>query len=195
MNYGDILSFLLPMAGTALQYRAQNNALERQQQAIAAAQAEQDAMQQQRAAQTMSFAQQMTPQATEAALVQAIAPQQQRLEGVAQQAASAMGGATQPANAGDAYSTALAKRSADELQRAIAEAGLLAKAGGAQRMMFNQGLTGADNASRVDDISASMAQAARASDRGITNAGRVNPGQMFAGGLMQAAGPSFAMRR
>ncbi len=189
MDWATAFEMLSSLGGAAMQQREQRQAQSRQAAAIAAAQAEQDALARRRQAMVMEQAQRMAVPQTEQQLAQVIQPQQQRLEGVAREAASAQ--VARPAGASPTYDTEMAKRAADELQRAIAEAGMAARAGGGQRLMFEQGLQGANAASGMDDITSIMRNAARASDRGITNAGRVNAGTMVGGSLLQAASPQI----
>lgn len=184
-------ALLAALGGISIQYDAQRDALRRQQQAIAAAQAEQAAMQQRRQAQVVDMARRYTPEATTQQLDQVIAPQQQRLEGVAQQAATQMGTAPTPAGASSRYTVAMGQRATDELRRAIAEAGMAARAGGGQRLMFEQGLTQAQGASDLDSITSAMRSAARASENRIARAGQVSPGRMFWGGALTTL-PAFA---
>jgi hypothetical protein len=185
MGWEDILSAMLSIGGAKMQYDAQRDAIKRQQAAIAAAQAEQAAMQQRRQAQVVDMARRMTPEATTAQLEQTIAPQQQRLEGVAQQAAT-QSAVQPPPGSSSRYTAAMGDRAAAELQRAIAEAGLAARAGGGQRLMFEQGLQQAQGASDLDSITSAMQQAARQSENRINRAGVVDPRRMFGGGLLQA---------
>lgn len=185
MGWEDILSAMLSIGGAKMQYDAQRDAIKRQQAAIAAAQAEQAAMQQRRQAQVVDMARRMTPEATTQQYDQTIAPQQQRLEGVAQQAAT-QSAVQPPPGSSSRYTAAMGDRAAAELQRAIAEAGMTARAGGGQRLMFEQGLQQAQGASDVDSITSAMRQAARQSENRINRAGAVDPRRMFTGGLLQA---------
>lgn len=185
MGWEDILSAMISIGGAKMQYDAQRDAIKRQQQAIAAAQAQQAQMQQQRQAQVVDMARRFTPEATTAQLDQTIAPQQQRLEGVAQQAAT-QSAVQPPPGSSSRYTAAMGDRAAAELQRAIAEAGMTARAGGGQRLMFEQGLQQAQGASDLDSITSAMRQAARQSENRINRAGQVDPRRMFAGGLLQA---------
>jgi ribosomal protein L22 len=190
MNWQDILELIVAGGGAKMQYDAQRDALRRQQQEIAAAQAQQAQMQGQRQAQVLDMARMMTPQAATQQLEQVIAPQVTRLQGVAQQAAAPTGAA--PTGSSERYNTEMARRAAAELERAIAEAGMAARAGGGQRLMFEQGLGQAQGASDLDTISSAMRQAARASQNRIQQAGRVDPRRMVAGGLMLAGAQPIA---
>lgn len=180
----DILSAIVAGTGAKLQYDAQNDALRRQQQAIAAAQAQQASLQQQRQGQVLEMARQFTPEAAAQQLEQAIAPQQQRLEGVAQQAATQSATAPAPVGASARYDTSRAQRSAEELQRAMVEAGLAARAGGGQRLMFEQGMKQAQGASDLDTISSAMLHASRASQNQINRAGQVDPRRLLVSGAL-----------
>lgn len=183
-------ALLAVIGGLGTQYSAQRDAIRRQQQAIAAAQAQQAQMQQQRQAQVVDMARRFTPQETSAQLEQTIAPQQQRLEGVAQQAAT-QSAVQPPPGSSSRYTAAMGDRAAEELQRAIAEAGMSARAGGGQRLMFEQGLQQAQGASDLDNITSAMRQAARQSESRIARAGQLSPAQMFWGGTLTRL-PAFA---
>lgn len=188
----DILGLMLAAGGAKVQHDAQRDAIRRQEAEIAAAQAQQDQMQQRRQAQVLEMARRMTPESATQQMEQAIAPQQQRLEGVATQAATQMGTAPAPAGASGAYTAAMGDRAAEELRRAIAEAGMMARAGGGQRLMFEQGLDQAEGASGLDTISSAMRQAARESENRISRAGQVDPRRMFTGGMLMAGAQPIA---
>lgn len=188
-----IVSAIASAGGAAIQYDAQRDAQKRQKREIERAAAEQDEFTRRQQAQVLENAAKITDTAQpQEQLARAVAPAQERLEGVAQQAAQTVAaGAPRPVGASSRYDTELAKRAAAELERAIAEAGMAARAGGGRQLMFEQGLTAAQGASDVDNIASLMQQAARNSQTRIGQAGNVNPGQMLAGGLVQAAGPAI----
>lgn len=188
ITIGLIISAIAGLGGTAIQYNAQRDAQKRQQRAIEDAAAEQAEFTKRRNAQVVSNAEAFTPQRTGEQLARVVAPAQERLEGVAQQAAEVSGTVARPAGAANRYDTESAKRAAAELERAIAEAGMAARAGAGRRLMFEQGLTGAQGASDVDNITSLMEQAARRSQTRVQQAGNVNPNAMLAGGLLQAGG-------
>lgn len=186
-----IVSAIASAGGAAIQYDAQRDAQKRQKRELERAAAEQEDFTQRRQAQVLTNAQELAVDPA-AQLQRAVAPAQERLEGVARQAAQTSANtASRPVGASSRFDTEMAKRAAAELERAIAEAGMAARAGGGRQMMFEQGLTAAQGASDVDNIVSLMQQSARNSQTRIGQAGNVNPGQMLAGGLVQAAGPAI----
>jgi hypothetical protein len=186
-----IISAIASAGGAYLQYDAQRDAQKRQRREIEAAQDEQEEFDRRRQAQVLENAVKVAADPQEQ-LQRVVQPAQERLEGVAQQAAQTTAqSASRPVGASSRYDTEMAKRAAAELERAILEAGMAARAGGGRQMMFEQGLTNAQGASDVDNLVSIMQQAARNSRTRIDQAGNVNSGQMLAGGLIQAAGPAI----
>ncbi len=187
-----LISAIASAGGAAIQYDAQRDAQKRQKREIEAAQASQAEFDKRRQAQVLENAVKLTDPQPQEQLARAVAPAQERLEGVAQQAAQTTAQtASRPVGASSRYDTEMAKRAAAELERAIAEAGMAARAGGGRSLMFEQGLTAAQGASDVDNLVSAMQQAARNSQTRINQAGVPNAGQMLAGGLVQAAGPAI----
>lgn len=187
MDWSTAFQMLAALGGARMQQRAISQAQDRQSAAIQAAQAEQDALAQQRNQAILQSAEQFAPPQAMQQYEQGIAQQAPRLEGVAQQAAQAQ--VARPAGASGAFDTHMQERSAAELQRALAEAGMRARASGAGRLGFEQQLQQANDASGLNDMAAQMSSAARRGNRQITNAGRVNAGNMVAGQLLQAGAP------
>jgi len=192
ITIGLIISALAAGAGTYLQYDAQRDAQKRQKREIEAAQASQAEFDKRRQAQVLENAVKLTDPQPQEQLARVVAPAQDRLAGVAQQAAPTTAQpARRPVGASSRYDTEMAKRAAAELERAIAEAGMAARAGGGRSLMFEQGLTAAQGASDVDNLVSAMQQAARNSQTRINQAGVPNAGQMLAGGLVQATGSAI----
>jgi len=186
-----LISAIASAGGAAIQYDAQRDAQKRQKRDLERAAAEQDEFTRRQQAQVLTNAQEIAADPA-MQLQRAVQPAQERLEGVARQAAQTSANtASRPVGASSRFDTEMAKRAAAELERAITEAGMAARAGGGRQMMFEQGLTAAQGASDVDNIVSLMQQSARNSQTRIGQAGNVNPGQMLAGGLVQAAGPAI----
>lgn len=187
MDLGFLLSLLSAAGGVAMQNRAQQSALDRQSALVDQGAAQQRALQQQQQQLVTNNAQQYTPANTVQMMQDAIAPQQQRLESIAKDAVQAT--APSVPNAGSDFQRAAAERTASELSRAMERAGMVARAGGADRARMEQGFNNANTASKVDDLSSVMASAARNNQNQITHAGIPNRGQMITGSLLRGASP------
>lgn len=187
MDLGFLVSLLTAAGGSALQNRAQQQALDRQSALVDQGAAQQRQLQQQQQQTILNNAQMYSPQNTVQMMQDAIAPEKQRLQSIAQDAVQAT--APSVPNPGSDFQNASAARTAMELQRALDRAGMVARADAAGRTRMEQGFNNANTASKVDDISSVMASAARNNQNQITRAGIPNRGQMITGSLLRGVSP------
>lgn len=191
----DFLTQLALMyAGNAIQSRAQNKAIQRQNESIRQGQQEQSALAQQKVDEIFRNATAFQPQNAEAALAQAVQPIQANLEGVAQQAA-AESQRPVPTNASADFKAGSEARNESELARAMRMAGLQAQAQGAGRVQMSQNMANNQMASNLSNISSTMRDAAAQRENETMQAGRVNGGQMALGSALMASPFLFNQRR
>lgn len=187
---GTTIAALMAMvAGSAMQYKAQQDASKRQQAETRASLARQAEFQQQAERKAMDTAQEFTTdnrsekqQQIEENLIQEfIKPAES-----AQQINSAQ--STTQGNVSNDYTAAKAGRELETMKTAQALARILGKTTSAGRLRTNESIRVADAASGIDQLGNFSRGQAGADQLAIQNAGRPSAGMMLGGSALQAAG-------
>ncbi len=175
--------------GMLMQQQAQDEAAERQQQAINASLAQQDAWSRKAELTALDNAQEYRP---EARLQRFNEARQQAGDSLAQslvrsrETAPAM---SMPAGRlSEDFSTAKATSTANQLEQAIRNAQLMGRMRGAGDMLTNEGITNANYATQLGAIARKAAGDALAAQHGIAMAGKPDGFQSGLGGLMTGIG-------
>jgi hypothetical protein len=185
----EIAALVALIASAGVQYKASTDAQERQQQEIQRSLAAQEALQKEAEAKALSTAKTFDPKdriEEQAAIENAIstellAPVSESQQIRAQQQ-------TTQGNVSDDYTTAKAKSDVTALKSAEQLARLLGKTTSSNRLRMNEGIRLMDTGQDIDQLN-SFSRGQQGADRiAIQQAGNIDPGMVFAGQLLGAAG-------
>lgn len=177
------------IASAAIQYKASSDAQERQQKEIQRSLAAQELLQREAETKALTTAKTYDPKdriAEQAAIENAIstellAPVSESQQIRAQQQ-------TTQGNVSDDYTTAKAKSDVNALKSAESLARLLGKTTSSNRLRMNEGIRLMDTGQSIDQLN-SFSRGQQGADRiAIQQAGNIDPGMVFAGQLLGAAG-------
>lgn len=184
-----IAALIASLGGTALQYKANQDAAARADEETRKALARQDALQREAEQKALGQAQQFNTPDRQVAQQQI---EQQLTQEFTQPAESAQNihaqQATTQGNVSDDYTAAKAASDLNTLKNARALAGLFAKTTAASRLRGNEAIQVADTAAGIDRLGNFSRGQAGADQLAIENAARPDAGTQLVGGLLQAAG-------
>lgn len=182
------------VAGAAIQYQSQTEAQERQQQQIQRSLAAQEELQKRAESKAMATAEKFAPKdrlTEQNAIADQIAAE--LIAPVSDSQAIRAQQQTTQGNVSDDYTTAKATSDANALKNADALARLLGKTTSANRLRMNEGIRLMDTGMAIDQLN-SFSKGQQAADAiAIQQAGLVDPGKVFAGQLLSAAGSAGLM--
>lgn len=182
------------VAGAGVQYKASSDAQARQKREIAASLQAQRELQMQAEKKSMDAAQGYAPE-------KRIAEQTELADGIEQsliapvsesQAIRSQQSTTQGDVSGD-YSTAKAASDLETVKQAQTLARLLGKTTSASRLRMNEGIRLMDTGQAVDQLAGFSRGRQVADNIAIQQAGQLDPGKVFAGQLLSAAGSAGLM--
>jgi len=185
----EIAALVALIASAGVQYKASTDAQERQQQEIQRSLEAQDKLQKEAETKALTTAKTYDPKdriQEQAAIENAIstellAPVSESQQIRAQQQ-------TTQGNVSDDYTTAKAKSDVNALKSAESLARLLGKTTSSNRLRMNEGIRLMDTGQGIDQLN-SFSRGQQAADRiAIQQAGNIDPGMVFAGQLLGAAG-------
>lgn len=185
----EIAALVALIASAGVQYKASTDAQERQQQEIQRSLEAQEKLQREAETKALTTAKTYDPKdrmAEQAAIENAIstellAPVSESQQIRAQQQ-------TTQGNVSDDYTTAKAKSDVNALKSAEQLARLLGKTTSSNRLRMNEGIRLMDTGQGIDQLN-SFSRGQQAADRiAIQQAGNIDPGMVFAGQLLGAAG-------
>lgn len=183
---------LLSAYGANQQAEAQNDAAERQQQAINAQLEQQDKFSRIAEGKAMDNAQEYDMTKRTDRLEDA---KTQAGESLAQSLVKSREDVGTPTQASgklsDAFTADRASRMADQFQESVDMAKLMGRMRGVNDMLGNEAVTNADYASQLNTIGRNAKGSYDAAQPGIIAAGKVDGGQMAMGSLLQSAGTSY----
>lgn len=190
----EIAALVALIAGAAVQYQANVEAQDRQQSQIRRSLEAQDKLQREAESKAMATASKFSPKDRMAEQAQIEA---QITEGLItpvseSQAIRAEQQTTQGNVSGD-YTTAKAASDATALKNADALARLLGKTTSANRLRMNEGVRLMDTGMAIDQLNNFSKGQQGADSIAIQQAGLVDPGKVFAGQLLSAAGSAGLM--
>lgn len=190
----EIAAIVALIAGAAVQYQANVEAQDRQQSQIRRSLEAQDKLQREAESKAMATASKFSPKDRMAEQAQIEA---QITEGLItpvseSQAIRAEQQTTQGNVSGD-YTTAKAASDATALKNADALARLLGKTTSANRLRMNEGVRLMDTGMAIDQLNNFSKGQQGADSIAIQQAGLVDPGKVFAGQLLSAAGSAGLM--
>lgn len=190
----EIAALVALIAGAAVQYQANSEAQDRQQSQIRRSLEAQDKLQREAESKAMATASKFSPKDRMAEQAQLEA---QITEGLIapvseSQAIRAEQQTTQGNVSGD-YTTAKAASDATALKNADALARLLGKTTSANRLRMNEGVRLMDTGMAIDQLNNFSKGQQGADSIAIQQAGLVDPGKVFAGQLLSAAGSAGLM--
>ena len=190
----SIAAIVAMIAGAAVQYQAQTEAQDRQQAQIQQSLAAQEELQKRAESKAMQTAEKFAPQdrlAEQAALADKISSE--LIAPVSDSQAIRAEQQTTQGNVSGDYTAAKATSDANALKNADALARLLGKTTSANRLRMNEGIRLMDTGMAIDQLN-NFSKGQQAADSiAIQQAGLVNPGQVFAGQLLGAAGSAGLM--
>lgn len=180
--------------GAGVQYKASTDAQERQQREIRAGLESQRALQMQAEKKATDAASKFeTPKRQEEQSQIADQITADLMAPVSESQAIRAGQQTTQGNVSSDYSTAKAASDVNAMKTAQALAKMLGKTSSANRLRMNEGIRLMDTGQDIDRL-ANFSNGQRAADGvAIQQAGMVNPGQVFAGSLLQAGGSAGLM--
>ena len=185
----EIAALVALIASAGVQYKASTDAQERQQQEIQRSLEAQEKLQREAETKALTTAKTYDPKdrmAEQAAIENAIstellAPVSESQQIRAQQQ-------TTQGNVSDDYTTAKAKSDVNAIKSAEQLARLLGKTTSSNRLRMNEGIRLMDTGQGIDQLN-SFSRGQQAADRiAIQQAGNIDPGMVFAGQLLGAAG-------
>lgn len=189
ISTGTLVSAGLMAAGTYMQMQAQEEAAQRQQQALNATLEQQDQYNRAAEQKSMENAQEYQPEKRAQRFENA---RQEAGDSLVQQLTTAREQAPKTEQASGRLSqeflTGQAKAAADQFQQSVDMARLMGKMRGPQDMLNEEGYTNADYASQLAVIGRNARGAYQAAQPGIEAAGRADSGSMLAGGMLQGVG-------
>jgi|GEM_PF-1703550 len=190
----SIAAIVAMIAGAAVQYKAQTDAQEAQQAQIRRSLDAQEELQKQAESKAMQTAEKFSPKdrlAEQSAIADQIASE--LIAPVSDSQAIRAEQQTTQGNVSGDYTTAKATSDANALKNADALARLLGKTTSANRLRMNEGIRLMDTGMAIDQLN-NFSKGQQAADAiAIQQAGLVNPGQVFAGQLLGAAGSAGLM--
>lgn len=185
----EIAALVALIAGAGIQYKASTDAQERQQQEIQRSLLAQEKLQKEAEAKALTTARTYDPKdriAEQAAIENTISTELLAPVSESQQIRAEQ--QTTQGNVSDDYTTAKAKSDVNALKSAEQLARLLGKTTSSNRLRMNEGIRLMDTGQGIDQLN-SFSRGQQGADRiAIQQAGNVNPGQVFAGQLLSAAG-------
>jgi len=182
------------VAGAAVQYQANQEAQERQQAQIRRSLEAQEKLQREAESKAMKTAERFNPKdrmAEQAQLEAAIT--EGLLAPVSDSQAIRAEQQTTQGNVSGDYTTAKAASDANALKNADALARLLGKTTSANRLRMNEGIRLMDTGMAIDQLNNFSKGQQGADSIAIQQAGLVDPGKVFAGQLLSAAGSAGLM--
>lgn len=190
-----IASLIAMVAGAGVQYKASQDAQERQQREIAASLAAQRDLQMQAEKKAMGAAKEFeTPKRTAEQQQIATDIEQQLIKPVSESQAIRAEQSTTQGNVSDEYTTAKAKSELETVRQAEQLARLLGKTTSAGRLRMNEGIRLMDTGQEIDQLGSFSRGRAGADNIAIQQAGQVSPGSVLAGQLLMAAGSAGLMK-
>ncbi len=182
------------VAGSYMQYQANVDAADRQQQAIRTSLERQSELQKQAEQKALDTAAKFAPgdRAKERAAIEQQLTQE-LIAPVNESQAIRSAQATTQGDVSDDYSTAKATATANSLKSAEQLARLLGKTTSANRLRMNEGVRLMDTGQAIDQLNGFSRGQQAADNIGIQVAGRPDAEQMFMGSLLQTAGSAGMM--
>lgn len=183
---------LLSAYGANTQAEAQNDAADRQQQAINAQLEQQDQWSRVAENKAMDNAQEYDMTKRTDRLEQAKVDAGNSLADSLVASRAEIGTPDQAAGKlSEAFTADKASKQADQLQSSVDMAKLMGRMRGTQDMLGNEAITNADYASQLNTIGRNAQGSYNAAQPGIIAAGKVDGTQMGLGGLLQGAGTAY----
>lgn len=194
MDPFTIAALVAAVAGAGMQYKASQDAQERQRREIAASLEAQRKLQMEAEAKAMGAAKTYeTPKRAAEQEQIATEIEQSLIQPVSESQAIRAQQSTTQGNVSDAYTTAKAKSDLETVKQAEQLARLLGKTTSASRLRMNEGIRLMDTGQDVDRIANFSRGRSGADNIAIQQAGLVDPGQVFLGQLLQSAGTAGLM--
>lgn len=182
-------SLVAMVASAAIQYKASQDAQDRQRQEIERSLEARARLQREAETKALNTAKQFDPidrKAEQAAIEQNITTELMAPVSESQQIRAQQ--QTTQGNVSDDYTTAKAKSDVNSLKSAEQLARLLGKTTSSNRLRMNEGVRLMDTGQQIDQLNSFSRGQQTADNIAIQRAGNINPGMVFAGQLLGAAG-------